>query len=76
MVLKDNRDQSGVYRWVNNLNGKTYVGSGVNLAKRLSSYYNKNELSRNPRPILDALLKYGYNNFTCRHGDFRVLSKN
>nr|YP_009072317.1 GIY-YIG endonuclease [Sclerotinia borealis]AHX82982.1 GIY-YIG endonuclease [Sclerotinia borealis] len=63
-VLKDNRDQSGVYRWVNNLNGKTYVGSGVNLAKRLGSYYNKKELSRNPRPILDALLKYGYNNFT------------
>lgn len=63
-VLKDNRDQSGVYRWVNNLNGKTYVGSGVNLAKRLGSYYNEKELSRNPRPILDALLKYGYNNFT------------
>lgn len=63
-VLKDNRNLSGVYRWVNNLNGKTYVGSGVNLAKRLGSYYNKKELSRNPRPILDALLKYGYNNFT------------
>jgi len=59
-VLKDNRDQSGVYRWVNNLNGKTYVGSGVNLAKRLGTYYNENELNRNPRPIKDALLKYGH----------------
>ena len=39
-VLKDNKGQSGVYRWVNNLNGKTYVGSGVNLTKRLVSYYN------------------------------------
>lgn len=64
LVLKDNRNQSGVYRWVNNVNGKTYVGSGVNLAKRLASYYNKNELNRNPRPILDALLKYGHKNFT------------
>lgn len=63
-ILKDNRDQSGVYRWVNNLNGKTYVGSGVNLAKRLGSYYNKNVLNRNPRPIQNALLKYGHMNFT------------
>lgn len=63
-VLKDNKDQSGIYRWVNNLNGKTYVGSGVNLAKRLGSYYNNNELNRNSRPIKDALLKYGHKNFT------------
>lgn len=39
-VLKDNSGQSGIYRWVNNLNKKTYVGSGVNLAKRLASYSN------------------------------------
>lgn len=63
-ILKDNKGQSGVYRWVNNLNGKTYVGSGVDLAKRLGSYYNKSELNRNPRPIKYALLKYGHNNFT------------
>lgn len=52
------------YRWVNNLNKKTYVGSGVNLAKRLVSYYNENGLKRNPRPIQDALIKYGHKNFT------------
>ena len=63
-VLKDNRGQSGIYRWINNLNGKTYVGSGVDLAKRLGNYYNIKELSRNPRPIQDALLKYGHSNFT------------
>jgi hypothetical protein len=65
-VLRDNKDQSGIYRWVNNLNGKTYVGSGVNLAKRLGSYYNKPELNRNSRPIKDALqpTKYGHANFT------------
>lgn len=38
-VLKDNSGQSGISLppqgvWVNNLNKKTYVGSGVNLAKR------------------------------------------
>lgn len=40
-ILKDNRGKSGVYRLVKNINGKTYVGSGVKLAKRLGSYYNK-----------------------------------
>jgi group I intron endonuclease len=65
-ILKESRNQSGIYRWVNNLNiwQKSYVGSGIDLAKRLRSYYNKNELNRNPRPIKDALVKYGHNNFT------------
>lgn len=63
-VLKENRNKSGIYRWRNNINGKSYVGSGVNLSKRLRSYYNEKELNRNSRPIKDALLKYGHNNFT------------
>ncbi len=63
-VLNDNKNKSGIYCWTNNLNGKTYVGSGINLAKRLRSYYNRNELNRNPRPITESLLKYGYHNFT------------
>ena len=49
---------------MNNINGKSYIGSGFNLAKRIGSYYNKKELSINPRPIKDALLKYGHSNFT------------
>lgn len=63
-VFQDNKEQSGAYRWLNNLNGKTYVGSGLNLTKRLTSYYNEKELLRNPRPIHHGLLKYGHNNFT------------
>ena len=46
------------------MNRKSYVGSGVDLAKRLRSYYNENDLKKNSRPIQDALLKYGHNNFT------------
>ncbi len=49
---------------MNNLNGKTYVGSAINLSKRLGSYFNEKELNKNPRPIQDALLKYGHLNFT------------
>lgn len=46
------------------MNNKTYVGSGIDLTKRLRSYFNKNELNRNPRPLQDALVKYGHKNFT------------
>lgn len=63
-ILRDNLDQTGLYRWVNNLNKKTYVGSAVNLAKRMRSYYSEADLKRNSRPIKDALLKYGHKNFT------------
>lgn len=49
---------------MNNTNGNTYVGSGSDLRKRLRSYFNEKELMRNPRPIQDALLKYGYSNFS------------
>ena len=63
-VIKDCREKSGIYRWVNNINKKSYIGSGVDLAKRLTSYYNKNKLKKNPRPIHNALLVYGHSNFT------------
>lgn len=64
LILADNRGLSGIYRWVNNKNQKSYVGSGVDLAKRLISYYNPNELNDNPRSIHAALLKYRHENFT------------
>lgn len=49
---------------MNRINGNTYVGSAINLQKRLRSYYNMKELTRNSRPIKDALLKYTHKNFT------------
>jgi group I intron endonuclease len=40
------------------------VGSGLNLTKRLRTYFNQKELNRNPRPIENALIKYGHKEFT------------
>ncbi len=74
-ILKDNKGQTGVYRWVNHLNGKTYVGSGLNLIKRLGSYFNRNELNRNTRPVQHALLKYGHENFTLEILEYCPQSK-
>lgn len=62
-ILSENRNKSGIYRWVNKKNGNTYVGSAVNLSKRIGSYFQEKDLNRNSRPIKDALLKYGHSNF-------------
>jgi hypothetical protein len=51
--------------WINKLNGKKYVGSSVNLRRRLLEYFNVNRLlNENSMPINVALLKYGYSNFS------------
>jgi group I intron endonuclease len=51
--------------WTNNINGKIYIGSSVNLKRRLLEYYNtKRLLLVANMPICTALLKYGYSNFS------------
>ena len=39
IVFKDNKNKSGIYRWTNKINNKSYVGSSENLDRRLSNYY-------------------------------------
>jgi group I intron endonuclease len=68
-ILLENKNKSGIYLTpvgvlINKLNGNSYVGSGLNLAKRVGDYYKESELKRNPRPIHAALLKHGHTNFT------------
>jgi len=63
-ILQDNKGKPGIYRWINKINGNSYVGSAVNLSKRLTSYYSVKELAKNTRPIQDALLKHGHKNFS------------
>lgn len=51
--------------WNNKLNGKKYVGSSVNLRRRLLEYYSVNRLlNEESMPICAALLKHGYHNFS------------
>ena len=45
LVFKDNKGKSGIYRWVNKENGNTYIGSSVNLGRRLRVYYDFSFLS-------------------------------
>jgi len=66
-ILKENKGKSGIYRWVNNNNGKSYVGCAKNLYKRLYSHFSLSYL-KNPRnknmQISRALLKYSYSVFS------------
>ena len=63
-ILKDNRNKKGVYLWLNNINNKIYVGSSVNLTTRFYKYYSVKNLTLHNTTINNALLKYGFSNFS------------
>lgn len=62
-ILKDNQGRAAIYRWVNKDNGKTYIGSTVNLSVRLYKYYSLKHKGERKTPIHNALLKYGLDKF-------------
>ena len=65
IILKENKNKSGIYMWTNNINNKKYIGSSENLRTRFLQYFNINYLIRdNYMPIYQALLKYDYSNFS------------
>jgi group I intron endonuclease len=64
-IVKENQNKSGVYRWTCLSTKLTYVGSSVNLGKRLKNYYSYSSLTRSKSMIISkAILKYGYSNFS------------
>lgn len=62
-VIRDNKGKSGIYRWINKKDNKSYIGSAISLNRRLANYYSYVMLSKEKRIISRALLKYGYSNF-------------
>jgi len=67
-IYKENRNKSAIYSWNNMVTGERYVGSAVDLTRRLWGYFSiaflNKELRRNRSIISGALLKYGYSNFS------------
>jgi group I intron endonuclease len=64
-ILSENKNKAGIYMFKNLINGKRYVGSSENLARRFREYFNTNYLLRNTcMYIYRALLKHGYTNFS------------
>lgn len=64
-IREENNGKVGVYCWVNDANGKYYIGSGDPLYLRLSDYYQPwYLLARLNLYIVRALSKYGMINFS------------
>jgi len=40
IIMSDNKNKSGVYKWINTKTKGFYIGSSVNLSRRLSDYFN------------------------------------
>jgi len=68
IILKENKNKSGIYMWKNIINDKQYIGSAVDLSNRLQDYYStaymEDSLTRSNSHIYRALLKNGYSNFS------------
>lgn len=69
IIYNQNKGLSGIYRWNNLITGETYVGSALDLRKRLSAYYSlanlKSKLPKVPsNNINSALLNYLHSNFS------------
>lgn len=63
VIFKENKNKNFVYRWVNKVNGKDYLGSTSNAKSRLSTYYDRKSLELVNMPIYKAILKYGHSKF-------------
>lgn len=64
-ILADNKGKAGIYMWTHIDSGSIYIGSGVDLSKRLKNYFTESYLKRCKRIyIYNALLNHGYGAFS------------
>jgi group I intron endonuclease len=64
IILADTNNKAGIYIWTHLDSSKKYVGSSVNLSRRLSYYFSKNIIRYNKSKIYNALLSHGYSAFS------------
>lgn len=66
-IYFENKGNAGIYRWTNQLNGKSYIGSSVDLSKRLRFYYSEqsmeNYFKNSKSAIYSSIIKKGILNF-------------
>ena len=61
-IMNENRGRAVVYQWVNLITGELYVGSGIDGATRLGSYWTPSMLGRNRR-VYNNIRAYAHHNF-------------
>jgi len=72
-IYKLLRRKSGVYVFINKINNKRYVGSSINLTKRMTSYYYyASSNNKSAVPIIRAMKKYGLNAFSLGIKEFCI----
>lgn len=64
LILPDNKNKAGIYVWTHRESSKKYIGSSVNLSRRLSYYFSKNINKYKTSKIYNALLSYGFSAFS------------
>lgn len=68
IILKQNKNKSGVYKFTNIVTNESYVGSSSNIRKRFYRYFSLNYIidktERYNSRIYRAILEKGYNNFS------------
>jgi hypothetical protein len=66
-IFSDNKGKAGIYQFINKINGKSYIGSAVDLRRRLKYYFSesylRHETLKQKSKIYRSLLKNGYENF-------------
>lgn len=64
-IYRELRKKSGVYMFINNVNKEIYIGSSLNLTRRMASYYYyTNSDKSSSMVIIRAMKKYGLENFS------------
>ena len=65
LIINDNKNKSGIYKWTNKLTNDIYIGQSIDLSKRFIKYFNMSYLKNRGTLVINrALIKYGYSNFT------------
>jgi group I intron endonuclease len=63
-IISDNKGKAGIYLWSHRESNKMYVGSAVDLSKRLSKYYSSSELKQVNNYISRALIVHTHSEFS------------
>ena len=67
-IISENKGKCGIYRWTNLINGNSYIGSSVNLDRRLRCYFSvdwlESAIQKAKSKIYRSLVKNGYSNFS------------
>ena|SRR5690606_7107214 len=73
-ILSDNKGKAGIYQWTHLESGKKYIGSAVDLSKRLSKYYSPLELKDIENYICRAIIHHTHLSFSLSILEFIDIS--